>query len=224
MYNCSIFAVQKTTMSNSLKYTTMKKFYTLLAMAMMTMLTMTSCDADLEDRMEARTLEGTWTGYIDNYYYDRWGLTGNTYRTAFYFERENAYGGWGYEVDYDARRPSDYWYCDFRWEIVRGNIRIQYYDRDYTDVVIYDYMLDDYPATAGHTSHSTTIACSTGTTGRAARLAQPVTQNTTLQAQAASLNSRSLYIKEKEGQRPLFSLYSQPSFIGGIDSFRLQDA
>ena len=122
----------------------MKKIYPLLAMAMITMMTMTSCDADFEDRMEARTLEGTWTGYIDNYYYDRWGLTGTNYRTAFYFERENAYGGWGYEVDYDARRPSDYWYCDFKWEIVRGNIRIQYYDRDYTDVIIYDYMLDDY--------------------------------------------------------------------------------
>ena len=114
----------------------MKKIYTLLAMAMVTMMTLTSCDADFEDRMEARTLEGTWTGYIDNYYYDRWGLTGSNYRTAFYFERENAYGGWGYEVDYDARRPSDYWYCDFKWEIVRGSIRIQYYDRDYTDVII----------------------------------------------------------------------------------------
>ena len=56
----------------------MKKIYTLLAMAMITMMTMTSCDADLEDRMEARTLEGTWTGYIDNYYYDRWGLSGTT--------------------------------------------------------------------------------------------------------------------------------------------------
>ena len=122
----------------------MKKIYTFLAMAMVTMMTMTSCDADYEDRMEARTLEGTWTGYIDNYYYDRWGLTGNSYRTAFYFERENAYGGWGYEVDYDARRPSDYWFCDFKWEIVRGNIRIMYYDRNYTDVVIYSYMLDDY--------------------------------------------------------------------------------
>ena len=74
----------------------MKKLYTFLAMAMTTMMTFTSCDVDYEDRMEARTLEGTWTGYIDNYYYDRWGLTGNSYRTAFYFERENAYGGWGY--------------------------------------------------------------------------------------------------------------------------------
>ena len=74
----------------------MKKLYTFLAMAMLTMMTFTSCDVDYEDRMEARTLEGTWTGYIDNYYYDRWGLSGSSYRTAFYFERENAYGGWGY--------------------------------------------------------------------------------------------------------------------------------
>ena len=175
----------------------MKKIYTFLAMAMITMMTMTSCDADLEDRVEARTLEGTWTGYIDNYYYDRWGLSGSDYRTAFYFERENAYGGWGYEVDYDARRPSDYWYCDFKWEVVRGNIRIQYYDRDYTDVIIYDYMLDDYhfsgemddgSATRVLTSLSTTTRCSTGTTGRhAASLAEPVT-SITQRAQDASQN------------------------------------
>ena len=131
-------------MSNHLKITTMKKIYTFILLAMTSMMTLTSCEADLEDRMEARTLEGTWTGNIENYYYDRWGLTGNSYRTALYFERENAYGGWGYEVDYDARRPSDYWYCDFKWEVIRGNIHITYYDRDYTDVVIYDYMLDDY--------------------------------------------------------------------------------
>ncbi len=44
----------------------MKKLYTFLAMAMTTMMTFTSCDVDYEDRMEARTLEGTWTGYRDN--------------------------------------------------------------------------------------------------------------------------------------------------------------
>ena len=119
----------------------MKKIYTLLAMAMITMMTMTSCDADLEDRMEARTLEGTWTGYIDNYYYDRWGLTGTNYRTAFYFERENAYGGWGYEVDYDLNsRYSDYYYCEFRWDIYKGNIRIRYAD-SWNDVYVRDYSL-----------------------------------------------------------------------------------
>ena len=123
----------------------MKQIYTSLILITVTLFTLTGCDIDDDDRMEARTLEGTWTGYIDNYYYDRWGETGNSYRTAFYFERENAYGGWGYELDYDARSPrQDYWYCDFRWEIVHGDIRIQYYDRNYTDIVIYDYVLDDY--------------------------------------------------------------------------------
>jgi hypothetical protein len=123
----------------------MKQIYTSLILITVTLFTLTGCDIDDDDRMEARTLEGTWTGYIDNYYYDRWGETGNSYRTAFYFERENAYGGWGYELDYDARNPRQhYWYCDFRWEIVHGDIRIQYYDRNYTDIVIYDYVLDDY--------------------------------------------------------------------------------
>lgn len=122
----------------------MKKMYTYLAMAMMAMMSLTSCTLDYEDRAEARTLEGTWTGVIDHYYYDRWGLSGDSYSTAFYFERENAYGGWGYEVDYDMRNPADYWYCEFSWEIVHGTICIQYYDRDYSEIRIYDYMLDDY--------------------------------------------------------------------------------
>ena len=78
----------------------------------------TSCDIefweDMEDRSEARTLDGTWTGYIDTYYYDRWGLTGDSYRTTMYFERTSAYSGWGYEVDYDLNsRYSDYYYCEF---------------------------------------------------------------------------------------------------------------
>lgn len=126
----------------------MKKFYTYIVMFMMTTAMLTSCDRefweDLEDRQEASTLSGTWTGYIDTYYYDRWGLTGNTYRTTMYFERDNAYSGWGYEVDYDLNsRYSDYYYCEFEWDIYKGSIRIRYAD-SWNDVYIYDYVLDDY--------------------------------------------------------------------------------
>jgi len=123
----------------------MKQLYTYMAMAMMAMTFLTSCEPleDFEDRQEARTLDGTWTGYVDTYYYDRWGLTGNTYRTTMYFERENAYSGWGYEVSYDTRnRYADYYYCEFKWEVFRGNIRIRYAD-SWNDVYIRDYCLSD---------------------------------------------------------------------------------
>ena len=123
----------------------MKKIYTYIVMFMMTTAMLTSCDVefweDLEDRQEASTLSGTWTGYIDTYYYDRWGLTGNTYRTTMYFERDNAYSGWGYEVDYDLNsRYSDYYYCEFEWDIYKGSIRIRYAD-NWNDVYINDYQL-----------------------------------------------------------------------------------
>ena len=118
----------------------MKKFFTYTAMIILTMTLFTSCDIefweDMEDRSEARTLDGTWTGYIDTYYYDRWGLTGDSYRTTMYFERTSAYSGWGYEVDYDLNsRYSDYYYCEFEWDIYKGSIRIRYAD-SWNDVYI----------------------------------------------------------------------------------------
>ena len=116
-------------------------------MALVTVTMFTSCDklwCDSEDREEAYTLEGTWTGYIDTYIYDRYGLSGDSYRTTMYFERENSYGGWGYEVDYDMySRYSDYYYCEFKWEVYGGEIRIRYAD-SWNDVYIYDYSLSDY--------------------------------------------------------------------------------
>ena len=123
----------------------MKKIYTYLLMSIMalpTMLTLTSCeyDPDYEDRQEARTLDGTWTGYIETYYYDRWGKTGDTFRTSMYFERENPYGGWGYEIDYNVGTRSVDYYCEFRWEVSNGRIRINYND-SWNDVIIYDYRL-----------------------------------------------------------------------------------
>lgn len=129
--------------------TTMKQFYVYTTMVLMTMAVITSCEPieeleDWEDRQEARTLDGTWTGSIKTYYYDRWGLTGNNYRTTMYFERETPYSGWGYEVDYDTRsRYSDYYYCEFRWEVFNGVIRLRYAD-SWNDVFISDYSLSDY--------------------------------------------------------------------------------
>ena len=118
----------------------MKKIYTYMMMVLMAlpMLTLTSCDRDAQDRYEARTLEGTWTGYIDTYYFDRWGKRGETFRTSIYFGRENPYGGWGYEIDYNiSNRYVDY-YCEFRWEVYNGRIRIKY-DDSWGYVYIYDH-------------------------------------------------------------------------------------
>jgi len=95
--------------------------------------------------MEARTLEGTWTGTIESYYEDRWGLVGNFYRTTMCFHRNNAYGGTGYEVDYNYRSPyDDYYYCEFDWTVEYGEIIIRYAD-SWNNVYIYDYQLySDY--------------------------------------------------------------------------------
>ena len=121
---------------------TMKKIYTCL-MAVLTLLTATTVLTSCEDRdaAEARTLDGTWTGYIDTYYQDRWGLTGNSYRTTLYFYQRDRYGGTGYEVDYNINsRYDDYYYCEFDWEVYQGEIRISYAD-SWSPVYIYDYRL-----------------------------------------------------------------------------------
>ena len=131
-------------------YTTKKVFtYTMtMMMAITATMLFNSCDnrywEDMEDREEACTLEGTWTGHVDTYLYDRFGVKGDSYRTTIYFERENSYGGWGYEVDYNMySRYNDYYYCEFRWEVVGGQIRLSYAD-SWNDVYIYDYTLSDY--------------------------------------------------------------------------------
>ncbi len=125
----------------------MKKTFTYtmtIICSLMMMATFTSCDRnsylDYEDRSEARTLSGTWTGYIDTYYRDRWGVTGNTYRTTMEFYRENAYGGTGREIDYNTYDNYVYYYSDFRWEVNGGVIRIKYAD-SWGTVLIYDYTL-----------------------------------------------------------------------------------
>ena len=123
----------------------MKKIFTYIALFIATLTTLTSCDRihDIEDRQEARTLDGTWTGYIDTYYADRWGMTGDSFRTTIHFERESAYGGWGYEVDYDYYHPyEDYYYCEFTWEVYNGTIILRYAD-SWNDVRIRDYVLND---------------------------------------------------------------------------------
>ena len=125
--------------------TTMKKIFTLLMMAVSVMM-LTGCnwsnESDRQDRREAGVLEGSWTGYIDTYFYDRFSKRGNSYRTTMYFERIDSYGGVGYEVDYNMNSPyEDYYYCEFEWDVERGVIYINYAD-SWNEVAIYDYRLD----------------------------------------------------------------------------------
>ena len=130
----------------------MNTYLTRTAAILTVLMTMTACNFEFGihddfygnryDSNEARTLDGTWTGYIDTYFRDRFGMSGDTYRTTMYFERENPYGGWGYEVDYNMRSMNtDYYYCEFRWEVIDGDICIKYAD-SWNDVWIYDYQLD----------------------------------------------------------------------------------
>ena len=120
----------------------MKQIYTYILMATIA-IAFTSCETD--DMRMARTLNGTWTGRIDTYYQDRWGLTGETYRTTMYFNQLDAYGGEGYEVDYNVSNPyGSYYYCEFDWEVAGGEIRLRYAD-SWNDTYIYDYRLySDY--------------------------------------------------------------------------------
>ena len=99
---------------------------------------------DIEpDNVETITLKGTWTGYIGIYFYDRFGLSGDNYRTAMYFERESSNGGWGRELDYDVNNMySEHYYCEFVWEASGGQIRIRYSD-SWNNVYIYNYSLSE---------------------------------------------------------------------------------
>ena len=124
----------------------MKKFYTYMMMVLMLSMatvSLTSCETD--DQYEADTLvTGDWQGYLGAYYYDRWGLTGNTYETVIRFG-SSGYGatsGRGYEVDYDTRSPFyDYAYCEFTWSVVNGVITLIYDDSMWAPVYISDYSL-----------------------------------------------------------------------------------
>lgn len=128
----------------------MKKIFT-YALVMMTSMTamtvLTSCETN--DQYEADLLiEGDWQGYLGEYYYDRWGLSGKTYETTMRFVSSGmgATSGRGYEVDYDTRSYwSDYAYCEFSWSIVDGVITLIYDDSLWTPVYISNYTLhSDY--------------------------------------------------------------------------------
>ena len=123
-------------------------------MALVTVTMFTSCDKlwrDSEDREEAYTLEGTWTGYIDTYIYDRYGLSGDSYREVYggeiriryadswndvyiYDYGLNDYSFWGYmddgtsrdihfSLNYDSRFDWGYWTRSFTRSADHKNVK-----------------------------------------------------------------------------------------------------
>ena len=109
------------------------------------------CDDDFDDVFddwdnisEANLLYGTWEGYLGTFYYDRWGVSGEDYITTIRFDKPT-YGstsGRGYEIDRIMGDPSGrYYYCEFSWTVIEGDIVILYDDDIYHPVYIYDYRL-----------------------------------------------------------------------------------
>lgn len=110
-----------------------------LLFAALCCLLFTSCD---KDSLKAFVLDGTWIGYLENTYQDRWGVSGMTYKTAIKFVQETIYSGYGYEVDYNVNRPYDgYYYSEFSWNISDGVIIIRYHN-GWNTVYIRDYTLN----------------------------------------------------------------------------------
>ena len=124
----------------------MKKIYTYLMMAALTMGAMTlftGCEEE-DDYIAQQLRNCDWQGYIDVYYQSRWRLSGDTYETVMRFESRSEYftSGRGYEVDYDTRSPyRDYAYCTFKWFIVDGEITLIYDDSRWNPIYITNYRL-----------------------------------------------------------------------------------
>lgn len=118
----------------------MKKFTTYLSIALVALLSisLTSCD---EDADVAYALDGAWQGNV--YVTSKW--DGYTYRASYSEVQFNSGydSGTGYWVDYYSDAPWDYIANHIRWKVRNGNIYI-HFNEENSDVVIYDYHLDDY--------------------------------------------------------------------------------
>ena len=129
----------------------MKKLRTIITAVLLSFVgfTFVACDDDWDEMFddfenieEANVLYGTWEGYLGTYYEDRWGVGGEDYITTIRFDKpyHDSSSGRGYEVDRN-RVTGEYYYCEFRWMIDRGEIVIIYDDNIYEPVYIYDYVL-----------------------------------------------------------------------------------
>ena len=136
----------------------MKKLYSIITMTIIcisSMFTLTSCEDEAQE--VAYTLEGSWTGYIDTYIYDRWGLRGDEYRVNFTFRRysgnmnnyNGSTSGYGIETGYNINNPyRDVYRSTFTWYVEdnyyayhKPTIIITYDDNIFNRVYIYDYRI-----------------------------------------------------------------------------------
>lgn len=134
----------------------MKKFTTIfktMLIALTGIITMSSCEDDAQE--VAYTMEGSWTGYIDTYFEDRWGWSGDEYRVTFTFIRNGNYdydsstSGRGIETGYNVNdRYHDYYQSRFSWYVDnsysnRPTITIVYDDDQWNPIYIYDYRINN---------------------------------------------------------------------------------
>lgn len=120
----------------------MKKFKSLLTMAMIALMSLSfsSCD---EDSDIADTLNGTWKGYMDigfNYggrYYDS-----ATSEITFVPNGVYSNSGTGYWIDRYKTAPWDYVANHIEWTVNNGTIRVHFIEEN-SYATIYNYSLDD---------------------------------------------------------------------------------
>lgn len=120
----------------------MKKFKTLLAMAMVALMSIsfTSCD---EDNDIADTLNGTWKGYMDiGYTYGNHYYASTTSEITFQGDGLYASHGTGYWIDRYSRAPWDYVANHIEWQVSNGVVRVHFLEEN-TYATIYDYSLND---------------------------------------------------------------------------------
>lgn len=138
----------------------MKRLYSLITVMLIgiaSLCTLTSCEDDAQE--VAYTLEGSWTGYLDTYVEDRWGVSGEEYRVTFTFIRNNSNqsdydgstSGRGIEIGYNVNdRYRDYYRSTFSWYVEdcygafnnKPTIVITYDDDRWNPIYIYDYRIN----------------------------------------------------------------------------------
>lgn len=138
----------------------MKRLYSLITVMLIgiaSLCTLTSCEDDAQE--VAYTLEGSWTGYLDTYVEDRWGVSGEEYRVTFTFIRNNSNqsdydgstSGRGIEIGYNVNdRYCDYYRSIFSWYVEdsygafnnKPTIVITYDDGCWNPIYIYDYRIN----------------------------------------------------------------------------------
>ena len=105
----------------------MKKLYTYLRLACMSVIAMTAFSSCDEDHALAYDLEGIWQGTIvGDYYNHHYGKTvTEVYDTEICFERSHGTSGIGWERTYSDRGRSE---VRFDWAVRDGRIYMEYYD------------------------------------------------------------------------------------------------